>query len=201
MSHLVLFLQWDFLRIFQPITVFENHKKCRIWILTISINFYPFRNDLSGNTVRPQASGFQKLAKIDPFGIFNELLSPQNINVELNETFSVIFKHRECMWYVLAKLLSSKLANDSAITKQMYLTLLDSRSAYKSRSPPAAEFLIFCVVVEIQSCSGFSESWRKEKMQKPKSEKRVGTSDKECRKCNKIHSKVQQSLWWRKYVI
>ena len=81
MSHLVLFLQWDFLRIFQPITVFENHKKCRIWILTISINFCPFRNDLSGNTVRPQASGFQKLAKIDPFGIFNELLSTQNVNV------------------------------------------------------------------------------------------------------------------------
>ena len=51
------------------------------WILTISINFCPFRNDLSGNTVRPQASGFQKLAKIDPFGIFNELLSTQNVDV------------------------------------------------------------------------------------------------------------------------
>ena len=36
---------------------------------------------MSGNTVWPQASGFQKLAKIDHFGIFNELLSTQNVNV------------------------------------------------------------------------------------------------------------------------
>ena len=34
-----------------------------------------------GNTVLPQASGFQKLAKLTIFGVFNELLSPQNVNV------------------------------------------------------------------------------------------------------------------------
>ena len=46
-------------------TVFENHPKCH----------------LSGNTVWPQASGFQKLAKMDLFSILNELLSTQNVNV------------------------------------------------------------------------------------------------------------------------
>ena len=50
-------------------------------ILAFSTNFCPIKVYLSGNTVRPQASGFQKLAKIDPFGIFNELLSTQNVNV------------------------------------------------------------------------------------------------------------------------
>ena len=33
------------------------------------------KTDLSGNTVWPQASGFQKLVKMTIFGIFNELLS------------------------------------------------------------------------------------------------------------------------------
>ena len=37
--------------------------------------------DLSGNTFWPQASGFQKLSKLAFFGIYNELLSTQNINV------------------------------------------------------------------------------------------------------------------------
>ena len=41
------------------------------WVLVFSTNFCPFKTDLSGNTVWPQASGFQKLAKIDHFGIFN----------------------------------------------------------------------------------------------------------------------------------
>ena len=44
--------------------------------------FCPFKTDLSGNTVWPQASVFQKLAKIGPFlALFNELLSTQNVNV------------------------------------------------------------------------------------------------------------------------
>ena len=58
--------------------MFENHPKCR------TSNFPPIfvlQNYLSGNTVWPQASGFQKLAKIDYFGIFNELLSTQTVNV------------------------------------------------------------------------------------------------------------------------
>ena len=39
-------------------------------------NFCPIRIDLSGNTVWPQALGFQKLTKMDNFfGIFNERLS------------------------------------------------------------------------------------------------------------------------------
>ena len=41
---------------------FENYLKCCIWILAFSTNFCPIKTDLSGNTVWPQASGFQKLA-------------------------------------------------------------------------------------------------------------------------------------------
>ena len=50
--------------------MFENYSKCRIWIfdiLAFSTNFCPIKSDLSGNTVWPQASGFQKLAKMDHF--------------------------------------------------------------------------------------------------------------------------------------
>ena len=35
---------------------------------------------MSGNNVWPQASGFQKLPKLTIFGIFNQLLSTQNVN-------------------------------------------------------------------------------------------------------------------------
>ena len=52
------------------ITLFENYSKCRIWILAFSINFCPIKTDLSGNTVWRQASGFQKLAKMDDFWHF-----------------------------------------------------------------------------------------------------------------------------------
>ena len=49
-------------------TLFENYSKCRIWIFVLwhfSTNFCHIKTDLSGNTVWPQASGFQKLAKMD----------------------------------------------------------------------------------------------------------------------------------------
>ena len=52
------------------ITVFENYSKCLIWILAFPTNFCPFKTDLSGNTVWPQASGFQKLAKMNHFWHF-----------------------------------------------------------------------------------------------------------------------------------
>ena len=39
-------------------------------ILAFSTNFCPIKIDLSGNTVWPQASGFQKLAKMDHFLAF-----------------------------------------------------------------------------------------------------------------------------------
>ena len=48
-------------------TLFKNYSKCRIWILAFSTNFCPIKTDLSGNTVWPQASGFQKLVKISHF--------------------------------------------------------------------------------------------------------------------------------------
>ena len=50
-------------------------------ILAFSTNFCPIKLDLSGKTVWLQASGFQKLAKIDYFGLLNKLLSAQNVNV------------------------------------------------------------------------------------------------------------------------
>ena len=49
-------------------TMFENFSKCRIrkfWILAFSTNFWPFKVDLSGNTVWPQSPVFQKIARID----------------------------------------------------------------------------------------------------------------------------------------
>ena len=52
------------------VTLFENYSKCRIWILAFFTNFCPIKTDLSGNTVWPQALGFQKLAKLTTFGIF-----------------------------------------------------------------------------------------------------------------------------------
>ena len=48
-------------------------------ILAFSTYLCPVKIDLSGNTVWPQASGFQKLVKMDNFGIFNLLLSIQNV--------------------------------------------------------------------------------------------------------------------------
>ena len=67
-------------------------------ILAFSTIFCPIKIDLSGNTVWPQALDFQKLAKLAIFGIFDELLSTQNVNkarfarnVECD--FLAIFKH------------------------------------------------------------------------------------------------------------
>ena len=41
-----------------------------VWILSFSTNFCPIKTHLSGNTVWTQASGFQKLAKMDHFRHF-----------------------------------------------------------------------------------------------------------------------------------
>ena len=52
----------------------KNDSKCRIWIFEFW-HFPPifvlFKTDLSGNTVWPQASGFQNPPKWTIFGIFN----------------------------------------------------------------------------------------------------------------------------------
>ena len=64
--------------------MFENPLKCLIWIFRIMALFTifcPIKIDLSSNTVWLQALRFQKLAKLSIFGIFNELLSTQNVNV------------------------------------------------------------------------------------------------------------------------
>jgi len=41
-----------------------------VWIVAFSTNFCPIRVDLSGNTERPQALAFQKLAQLDHFWHF-----------------------------------------------------------------------------------------------------------------------------------
>ena len=43
--------------------MFENRQKCLILILPFPTIFCPNKIEMSGNTVCPQASGFQKLAK------------------------------------------------------------------------------------------------------------------------------------------
>ena len=64
--------------------------------LAFYINFCPKKSDLSGNTAWPQASGFQKLAKLTIFGIFNEAQNAYEARFARNVEwyFFVIFKHR-----------------------------------------------------------------------------------------------------------
>ena len=45
-----------------------------ISILAFSTNFLPIKSDLSGNTVWPPESGFQKVAKLIVYGIFRQFL-------------------------------------------------------------------------------------------------------------------------------
>ena len=47
-----------------------RRKSLNFGILAFSTNFCPIKTDLSGNTVWPQASGFQKLTKMDYFWHF-----------------------------------------------------------------------------------------------------------------------------------
>ena len=65
-------------------TVFENHSKCLISILAFSTNFCPFKSDLSGNTVWPQTSGFQKTRQNWPLW-----------------HFSSTFEHSKCRIWIL----------------------------------------------------------------------------------------------------
>ena len=54
-------------------TLFENYSKRHIWILAFSTTFCPIKTNPSGNTVWPQASGFQNSPKLTIFGTSNEL--------------------------------------------------------------------------------------------------------------------------------
>ena len=57
---LILHIVWKLLKM--------SHSN--FWILAFSTNFCPIKGELSGNTVWPQASDFQKLAKIYHFWHF-----------------------------------------------------------------------------------------------------------------------------------
>ena len=67
----------------RPHSVYKLFKMSHLnfLILSFSTNFCPIKSDLAGNTVCPQALGFQKLAKFNIFGVFSELFSSQNVNV------------------------------------------------------------------------------------------------------------------------
>ena len=62
--------EWVFMYSFRRHSVWKSPKMSHFWILAFSTNFWPIKTDLSGNTVWPQASGFQKLAKMDTFLAF-----------------------------------------------------------------------------------------------------------------------------------
>ena len=56
--------RWPFYPLTQCLKITQNVA------FEFSTNFLSIKTDLSGNTVRPQTSGFQKLAKMDHFGDF-----------------------------------------------------------------------------------------------------------------------------------
>ena len=66
---------------FHNLTLFENHHNVAFEFFNcgISRHFFPIKSELSGNTIWPQALAFQKLAKLTIFGMFDELLSSENI--------------------------------------------------------------------------------------------------------------------------
>ena len=74
---------------FQTISAITLNRLHNVWkLLKMShfnleflITFCLIKSDLSGSTVWPQALGFPKLAKIERFGTFYELLSTQNVNI------------------------------------------------------------------------------------------------------------------------
>ena len=57
-------------------------------ILAFSTNFCPIKIDLSGNTVWPQASRFQKLAQMSIFGIFKNFCPLTMLKMRLFRRFS-----------------------------------------------------------------------------------------------------------------
>ena len=61
------------LQIFMHISQWKTLKSLTgtFGILAFFTNFCPIKTDLSGNTVWPQTSVFQKLVKMSIFGIFN----------------------------------------------------------------------------------------------------------------------------------
>ena len=78
------FFEWS--GIFAIFALLKNYNCCvdsqYLKITKIShLSFHFGIFDLSGNTVWPQVSGFQKLAKMNHLGIFDQLLSTQNVNV------------------------------------------------------------------------------------------------------------------------
>ena len=77
MTQIVAFEFWHFppifvlLKVTCLVTLYDQKSlKMIFWILAFFTNFCPIKTDLSGNTVWPQASGFQKLAKMDHFWHF-----------------------------------------------------------------------------------------------------------------------------------
>ena len=64
------FLGFIFFPTFHIVWKLLKMSHLNFWILAFSTNFCPIKTDLPGNTVWQQASGFQKLAKMDHFWHF-----------------------------------------------------------------------------------------------------------------------------------
>ena len=71
---------------------------------------------MSGNTVWPQASNFQKIAKMNHFWpFFNELLSTQNVNVARNVKWDFFYDFQTLWCFILKALWSGKVGNMPSI--------------------------------------------------------------------------------------
>ena len=83
-------------------TLFENYLKYRIWILAFSPIVCPDKSYLSGNTVWPQTSVFQK---IDHFWQFspNQYVNVSRLihNVEYRKQLENDYLRPQTYWYTL----------------------------------------------------------------------------------------------------
>ena len=94
------------------------------------LNFCPIKTDLSGNTVWPLASDFQKLAKMDHFWHFY-LTLVQTLLAMLNETFSVIFKHRASYVYFLSNFRLQQIKYTLGISQPFSSPILELKTSFR----------------------------------------------------------------------
>ena len=95
------------------------------------LNFCPIKTDLSGNTVWPLASDFQKLAKVDHFWHFYLKTLVQTLLAMLNETFSVIFKHRASYVYFLSNFRLQQIKYTLGISQPFSSPILELKTSFR----------------------------------------------------------------------
>ena len=101
------------------------------WMLAFSANFCPIKTDLSGNTVWPQASGFQKLNKMDHFWHFeltfvhskckrSSIRSQCWMRLFLWFSNNVVVSFILCFWALLRLVISDKYFKSSKLKGHGY---------------------------------------------------------------------------------